>query len=328
MLLLQINNNLRHLDEMSWNHVSMCILNGGGIRSPIDERNNGMLLRLPVLSSVSSLWPCTWAASADLCCQLWTTVSVPSVWVSHYSSQHLAQRTHTHMLRFSCVSAHSSSRLRLMEPKLDLNFWLTKLNRNCCWFMQNIDSLHPDLWKERGKIVFCTGKHTTGLNPLRAFTDTQGYVIWWNKPTRQILKMFLLSSLIRCQNQPVCVSPTLTSLFQSGTGGREMLPVWRTWPMLSTHWRSWLMPGDPGQSTGNFRVTAIYKSCLSCSVVEGTGRGLLESVHSWSAGRQLDTADADPVASQGPVPPSPPPPLSHPKENWFGRQLVLKIFFF
>lgn len=46
MLLLQINNNLRHLDEMSWNHVSMCILNGGGIRSPIDERNNGMLPRL------------------------------------------------------------------------------------------------------------------------------------------------------------------------------------------------------------------------------------------------------------------------------------------
>ncbi|KAJ8784539.1 hypothetical protein J1605_008191 [Eschrichtius robustus] len=43
MLLLQINNNLRHPDEMSWNHVSMCILNGGGIRSPIDERNNGTI---------------------------------------------------------------------------------------------------------------------------------------------------------------------------------------------------------------------------------------------------------------------------------------------
>ncbi|XP_023389179.1 5'-nucleotidase isoform X1 [Pteropus vampyrus] len=38
-----INNNLRHLDETSWNHVSMCILNGGGIRSPIDERNNGTI---------------------------------------------------------------------------------------------------------------------------------------------------------------------------------------------------------------------------------------------------------------------------------------------
>ncbi|XP_061063309.1 5'-nucleotidase isoform X1 [Eubalaena glacialis] len=38
-----INNNLRHPDEMSWNHVSMCILNGGGIRSPIDERNNGTI---------------------------------------------------------------------------------------------------------------------------------------------------------------------------------------------------------------------------------------------------------------------------------------------
>ncbi|CAK6446795.1 unnamed protein product [Pipistrellus nathusii] len=38
-----INNNIRHLDETSWNHVSMCILNGGGIRSPIDERNNGTI---------------------------------------------------------------------------------------------------------------------------------------------------------------------------------------------------------------------------------------------------------------------------------------------
>ncbi|KAL1781750.1 hypothetical protein HispidOSU_010282 [Sigmodon hispidus] len=38
-----INNNLRHPDEMFWNHVSMCILNGGGIRSPIDEKNNGTI---------------------------------------------------------------------------------------------------------------------------------------------------------------------------------------------------------------------------------------------------------------------------------------------
>ncbi|XP_073934704.1 5'-nucleotidase isoform X2 [Castor canadensis] len=38
-----INNNLRHPDDMFWNHVSMCILNGGGIRSPIDEQNNGTI---------------------------------------------------------------------------------------------------------------------------------------------------------------------------------------------------------------------------------------------------------------------------------------------
>lgn len=38
-----INNNLRHPDEMFWNHVSMCIVNGGGIRSPIDEKNNGTI---------------------------------------------------------------------------------------------------------------------------------------------------------------------------------------------------------------------------------------------------------------------------------------------
>lgn len=51
MLLLQINNNIRHPDEVSWNHVSMCILNGGAIRSPIDERNNGKLPRLRVVNS-------------------------------------------------------------------------------------------------------------------------------------------------------------------------------------------------------------------------------------------------------------------------------------
>lgn len=65
MLLLQINNNLRHPDEMSWNHVSMCILNGGSIRSPIDERNNGMLPapgprpQLSVLSDQSPKTPPT-----------------------------------------------------------------------------------------------------------------------------------------------------------------------------------------------------------------------------------------------------------------------------
>ncbi|KAM9233719.1 5'-nucleotidase isoform 2-T2 [Dugong dugon] len=37
-----IYNNIRHPDEMTWNHVSMCIINGGGIRSPIDNQNNGI----------------------------------------------------------------------------------------------------------------------------------------------------------------------------------------------------------------------------------------------------------------------------------------------
>lgn len=55
MLPLQINNNIRHSDGVSWNHVSMCILNGGGIRSPIDERNNGMLPRLGVSARCLSL---------------------------------------------------------------------------------------------------------------------------------------------------------------------------------------------------------------------------------------------------------------------------------
>ncbi|KAM9665444.1 5'-nucleotidase [Trichechus inunguis] len=38
-----IYNNIRHPDEMTWNHVSMCIINGGGIRSPIDNHNNGTI---------------------------------------------------------------------------------------------------------------------------------------------------------------------------------------------------------------------------------------------------------------------------------------------
>ncbi|KAL6485721.1 hypothetical protein MHYP_G00051130 [Metynnis hypsauchen] len=39
-----VHNNIKYPDEVQWNHVSACILNGGGIRSPIDERNrNGTI---------------------------------------------------------------------------------------------------------------------------------------------------------------------------------------------------------------------------------------------------------------------------------------------
>lgn len=42
-MLPQISNNIRNPDEMIWNHVSLCIINGGGVRASIDERsNNGM----------------------------------------------------------------------------------------------------------------------------------------------------------------------------------------------------------------------------------------------------------------------------------------------
>lgn len=66
--------------------------------------------------------------------------------------------------------------------------------------------------------------------------------------------------------------------------------------------------GDPGQGKGDFGAIAMYKPHLCCSVMEGTGEGLLESVPSTSAGRHLDSAGADPVASQGPVSPSPSAP--------------------
>ncbi|XP_059698498.1 5'-nucleotidase isoform X2 [Haemorhous mexicanus] len=38
-----LSENIGHPDKKKWNHVSMCILNGGGIRSPIDEQStNGI----------------------------------------------------------------------------------------------------------------------------------------------------------------------------------------------------------------------------------------------------------------------------------------------
>uniref|UniRef100_A0A8C8SL53 5'-nucleotidase n=1 Tax=Pelusios castaneus TaxID=367368 RepID=A0A8C8SL53_9SAUR len=52
MLILQIYNNLKHRDENTWNHVSMCIINGGGIRSPIDERNNNGTITMEDLLAV------------------------------------------------------------------------------------------------------------------------------------------------------------------------------------------------------------------------------------------------------------------------------------
>lgn len=39
-----VHTNIKYADETQWNHVSSCILNGGAIRSPIDERNkNGSI---------------------------------------------------------------------------------------------------------------------------------------------------------------------------------------------------------------------------------------------------------------------------------------------
>lgn len=39
LFVFQVHNNIKYADEIQWNHVGSCILNGGGIRSPIDERN-------------------------------------------------------------------------------------------------------------------------------------------------------------------------------------------------------------------------------------------------------------------------------------------------
>ncbi|XP_067416836.1 5'-nucleotidase isoform X2 [Emydura macquarii macquarii] len=47
-----IYNNLKHQDENTWNHVSMCIINGGGIRSPIDEHHNNGTITMEELLAV------------------------------------------------------------------------------------------------------------------------------------------------------------------------------------------------------------------------------------------------------------------------------------
>ncbi|XP_069462438.1 5'-nucleotidase [Ambystoma mexicanum] len=47
-----IYHNIRYPDEKSWNHVSMCILNGGSIRAPIDERSSNGTITLEDLMSV------------------------------------------------------------------------------------------------------------------------------------------------------------------------------------------------------------------------------------------------------------------------------------
>ena len=38
--LVQIHNNIKYADELEWNHVSACILNGGSVRSSISERSS------------------------------------------------------------------------------------------------------------------------------------------------------------------------------------------------------------------------------------------------------------------------------------------------
>ncbi|XP_040284657.1 5'-nucleotidase [Bufo bufo] len=46
-----IYNNIRNPDEVRWNHVSLCIMNGGGIRGSIDEKTfNGSITREDLLS--------------------------------------------------------------------------------------------------------------------------------------------------------------------------------------------------------------------------------------------------------------------------------------
>ncbi|XP_070589257.1 5'-nucleotidase [Erythrolamprus reginae] len=47
-----VYNNLRHPDDSEWNHVSMCIINGGGIRGPIDEKSKNGSITLEELLGV------------------------------------------------------------------------------------------------------------------------------------------------------------------------------------------------------------------------------------------------------------------------------------
>ncbi|XP_043923465.1 5'-nucleotidase [Protopterus annectens] len=47
-----VHHNIRYPDEKRWNHVSVCIINGGGVRAPIDERNSNGSITMEDLISV------------------------------------------------------------------------------------------------------------------------------------------------------------------------------------------------------------------------------------------------------------------------------------
>ncbi|XP_041109667.1 snake venom 5'-nucleotidase-like [Polyodon spathula] len=47
-----INHNVKYPDELRWNHVSLCIINGGDIRAPIDERSANGTITLETLTAV------------------------------------------------------------------------------------------------------------------------------------------------------------------------------------------------------------------------------------------------------------------------------------
>ncbi|KAG5846754.1 hypothetical protein ANANG_G00118320 [Anguilla anguilla] len=47
-----IHHNIKYADEVQWNHVSLCILNGGSIRGPIDERSRNGSITMGDLISV------------------------------------------------------------------------------------------------------------------------------------------------------------------------------------------------------------------------------------------------------------------------------------
>lgn len=38
VVFLQIDHNIKSSSEFQWNHLSLCMLNSGAIRAPIDER--------------------------------------------------------------------------------------------------------------------------------------------------------------------------------------------------------------------------------------------------------------------------------------------------
>uniref|UniRef100_A0AAY4CPE5 5'-nucleotidase n=1 Tax=Denticeps clupeoides TaxID=299321 RepID=A0AAY4CPE5_9TELE len=47
-----VDHNIKYADEVQWNHVGLCLLNGGSIRSPIDERTRNGSITMEDLISV------------------------------------------------------------------------------------------------------------------------------------------------------------------------------------------------------------------------------------------------------------------------------------
>lgn len=139
--------------------------------------------------------------------------------------------------------------------------------------MQNIDSLLLDIWKEdRIANLICRQKHTLDIS---AFTGSQDDTVWESKPTRQIFKTLLWSSLTRSKPRTPCMpqAPLVVTRGQAAgtrclSGGAEQCshPL-QTQPQA----------GDPRQSTAAWSRSQLEVPAVLPSGGGGHGQRPLDS---------------------------------------------------